>query len=151
MKKTYYSENLNDTEKLAEQIAEWATEQKLNKQASVIALEGELGSGKTTFVQSLGKKLGIEKKILSPTFVILKKFKLNKTFDKFYHIDCYRIETPEELLKLDFKEIVNDPDNIVIIEWADKVKSILPDNYLKLKFKVQGKNEREVEISNKQQ
>lgn len=147
MKKTYHSESLTETEKLAEQIAQWVVKQEPSQEALILALTGKLGSGKTTFVQSFSEALGVEEKVLSPTFVILKKFGLSRSgFKTLYHVDCYRVEEPEELLKLDFKEIIENPQNVVIIEWADKIKSILPDQYLKLDFQVEGEQERKVEI-----
>lgn len=145
MKKSYHSDNLKDTKKFAEQVADWINEQESKQQALVVALVGDLGAGKTTFVQHLGNTLGVEEKILSPTFVILKKFSLKySSFDTFYHIDCYRTEKPEELLKLNFEEVVSDPDNLVLIEWADKIESILPNHYLKINFEVTGKGKRKI-------
>lgn len=145
--KTYHSESLTETEELADQVAQWVVEQEPSQEALVLALTGKLGSGKTTFVQSFSEALGVEEKVLSPTFVILKKFGLSRSdFETLYHVDCYRVEEPEELLKLNFKEIIEDPQNVVIIEWADKIESILPDQYLKLDFQVEGEQERKVEI-----
>ncbi len=103
------------------------------KRAVVLGLQGELGSGKTTFVQGFTKELGIKEKVLSPTFVILKKYEIPSTkpetiskFTSLYHIDCYRLEKPKELFRLGFKEIIADPQNIIIIEWADRIKTVLP-------------------------
>ncbi len=145
MEKSYHSDNLKDTKKFAEQVANWIRKKEFKQQALVVALVGDLGAGKTTFVQHLGKVLGVEEKILSPTFVILKKFSPKESsFNTLYHIDCYRTEKPEELLKLNFEEIISDPNNLVIIEWADKIKSILPNHYLKLNFEVTGKGKRKI-------
>lgn len=108
-----------------------------NKIALVIGLEGDLGSGKTTFVQGLAKGLGIKDKVTSPTFVIMKRY------DFFYHIDCYRIKD-KDLLELDFKEIISQSKNIIVIEWAERVKKILPKNTLWLKFEYLGKDERKI-------
>ncbi len=111
------------------------------KNALVFALTGDLGSGKTTFVQGFLKALGIRKKITSPTFVIFKRFKVKGLrFKNIYHIDCYRIQKPNDLLILGLKEILNNPQNIVLIEWAEKVKRILPKNTIWLKFE-HGKKE----------
>jgi len=87
-----------------------------------------LGSGKTTFVQGFLRGLGIKKKITSPTFVIAKNYK------QAYHIDCYRIKKADELLKLGLREVLENPQNIVLIEWAEKIKKILPKNFVWLKF-----------------
>jgi len=146
--KTYYSENAEETKELANQLAQWIADQELRQEALVLALTGELGAGKTTFVQGLASFLRVEGKILSPTFVILKKFNISVSdFETFYHIDCYRIGNPEEILKLDFKEIVENPKNLVVIEWADKIKSILPEHYLKLNFEVYDKKKRKINVS----
>jgi len=103
--------------------------------AFVIGLKGDLGGGKTTFVQGFAKGLGIKEKILSPTFVILRKFKIqNSKFKILFHIDCYRLKNSRELLDLGFKEIVSNPKNIVVVEWADKIRKILPENTILLRF-----------------
>jgi tRNA threonylcarbamoyladenosine biosynthesis protein TsaE len=115
-----------------------------SKKAIVLGLIGDLGGGKTTFLQGFAKGLGIKKKILSPTFIIIRKLQIpsskntkTKTlkFKNFYHIDCYRLQTPKEILNLGYKKIVSDPQNIVAIEWADRISTILPKDTLILNFK----------------
>jgi tRNA threonylcarbamoyl adenosine modification protein YjeE len=135
------------TQKLAQTLAKDILKSKLKKAAFVIALQGELGGGKTTFLQGLAKSLGIKEKILSPTFVIIKRFKIRKKscdFENFYHIDCYRIQKPKEILDLGVKEVILNPKNIVAIEWADRIKKILPQNTIVFKFKFIGKLKREI-------
>jgi len=114
-----------------------------------------LGGGKTTFLQGFAKKLGIKEKILSPTFVIMRKFKIRENscpnsckFVGFYHIDCYRIEKPKEILDLGFREIIQDPQNIMAIEWAEKIKKILPKNTLWINFKFISQAKREITVIN---
>jgi len=117
------------------------------KTALVLGLIGDLGGGKTTFLQGFAKGLGTKEKILSPSFIILKRFKIKDLrFKNFYHFDCYRIEKPEEILNLGFKEIISNPQNIVAIEWADRIKKILPKGTLILKFNFINRNQREIEI-----
>lgn len=119
------------------------------KDAFVIALSGDLGGGKTTFLQGFARGLGVEEKILSPTFVIMKKFSLQTPrFKHLYHFDCYRVEKPKEILELGFGEIVHNPKNIVVVEWADRLKSILPQQTLWLRFNFKNKNKREIIIQN---
>ena len=120
-----------------------------SKKALVLALEGDLGGGKTTFLQGFARGLKIKEKILSPTFVIMKKFKIRVDscsdscrFVYFYHIDCYRIKNPKEILNLGWKEITNNPQNIVAVEWADKIRKILPKKKIIIKFKFVNKNTR---------
>lgn len=97
------------------------------KGGEVIALYGELGSGKTTFVQGLAKGLGIKRRIISPTFIIVRSYKLKSESSRFfYHIDLYRIESVREIEGLGIGEIMSDPQNIVAIEWAEKMGDLLP-------------------------
>jgi tRNA threonylcarbamoyladenosine biosynthesis protein TsaE len=116
----------------------------------ILALKGDLGGGKTTFLQGFAKGLGIKERILSPTFIILKKFQIpNSKSQYFYHIDCYRIKKPKEVLKLGFKKIVSDPGNIVAIEWADRIGKIIPKNSLRINFKFLNQNTRKIIFENK--
>lgn len=106
------------------------------KTPTIIALEGNLGSGKTTFVQGFARALGIKENILSPTFVLLKAYPLKrgKRFKHLAHIDCYRLGSPQELLHLGFRDIIKDKDAVILIEWADKIKKLLPKNILWIRF-----------------
>ncbi|MBU1179054.1 tRNA (adenosine(37)-N6)-threonylcarbamoyltransferase complex ATPase subunit type 1 TsaE [Patescibacteria group bacterium] len=124
------SRTCGQTGKLAESLAKKIISTRLRKscEACVIALSGDLGAGKTVFVQGFAKALGIKDKITSPTFVILKKFK------NLVHIDAYRIDNPKEILYLGWEELVNNPENIILVEWAEKVKKILPKNTIWIKF-----------------
>lgn len=122
------------------------------KSAFVIGLEGDLGSGKTTFLQGLAKGLGIKQKITSPTFLIMKKFNLGCStlkFEHFYHIDCYRVQKPKEILNLGFKEIISNPQNIVAIEWAEKIKNIIPGAAFWIRFEFINQNTRRITITTK--
>ena len=124
----------------------WGREPLSNK-ALVVALEGDLGSGKTTFIQGLAQGLKVKENILSPTFVIQKDFLLKlKNFKNLYHIDAYRLKNPEELLELGFKDLIGNPENLIVIEWADKIKKILPKNILRIKFENLGENKRRIKI-----
>ena len=118
------------------------------KGARVLALAGELGSGKTTFAQGFAKGLGIQERILSPTFILIRCHKLRtKNYKLFYHIDCYRLDNPaKELLHLGFKKIIADPRNVVAVEWADRIQSILPKDILWVRFAHMGKNRRRITI-----
>jgi len=145
----YLTTTPRQTQKLGEILAKEALKTQPQKRALIIGLEGDLGGGKTTFLQGFAKGLGIEEKILSPTFIILKKFKIQSArwrtnFKNFYHIDCYRIEKPREILDLGFREIISNPGNIVAIEWADRIKNILPKNVIILKFEFMDKTTRKV-------
>jgi tRNA threonylcarbamoyladenosine biosynthesis protein TsaE len=145
--KRFLTKSEKGTEKLGEKIGKKILEEKLDKTAKILALEGDLGGGKTTFLKGFAKGLGIREKILSPTFILFRKFQIpNSKFQNFYHIDCYRIEKEREILNLDFRKIIKDPKNIVAVEWANKIKKILPRKVLKIKFKILEKKEREILI-----
>jgi tRNA threonylcarbamoyladenosine biosynthesis protein TsaE len=141
--------NYKKTQKLGEIFAEQIIKNGLQKTAIIIGLHGNLGSGKTTFIQGFAKGLAIKDKILSPTFVILKRFEITKiTFKNFYHIDCYRLKNEKDILELGLKEIILNPENIVAIEWPEKIKKVLPKKAITIKFKLIEKNKREIIIKN---
>jgi len=140
------AKSTSETKKFGREIAEKVYPQ---RKAVILGLRGELGSGKTTFVQGFAKGLGVKDKILSPTFVILKKFRIPKNkkqagFRNFYHIDCYRLNKGKDLLDLGFKEIADKPENIILIEWPERVKSALPQRVMFLSFKFVNMNTREI-------
>ncbi len=162
----YITNSSEETKKIAENFA------KKLKGGDIVALYGELGSGKTTFVQGLAKGLGIKKRIISPTFIIVRSYKIEfksqsvrqaqdknsrvNPFDKlrtriqeskvFNHIDLYRIEGTKDIEGLGLDEIINDPQNIVAIEWAEKLEKLLPRKRIDVKFNYLSKNKRHIEI-----
>lgn len=147
--KTIFLENIEDTKALAKiLLSGWLTENKKKNSNWLICLSGELGSGKTAFTKSLAKELGVEGIVNSPTFVIMKKYS-SKKHKKYalYHFDCYRISEPKEVLDLGFEEILHGENNIIIIEWPEKISEILPKKRLNIKFEVTGINSRSVKIS----
>jgi tRNA threonylcarbamoyladenosine biosynthesis protein TsaE len=143
----YFTNSPSQTKKLGELLAKKILSMKPRKTAFVIGLEGDLGGGKTTFLQGFAKGLGIKQKILSPTFLIMRKFKIkNLKFKIFYHIDCYRIKKPKEILDLGFKEIIQNPQNIVAVEWADQIRKIMPKNTIILRFEFVNKKTRKIVV-----
>src|SRR3989338_3529631 len=102
-------------------LSELAKEQRTSS-AVVLGLHGDLGAGKTTFVQMLADQLGVQESVTSPTFVIMKKYQTkDQRFSTLVHIDAYRLESAEELEVLDFSSELSDEKNIICIEWAEKV------------------------------
>ena len=136
MKKSIHSDSLKITQDIAKELARTILTAPKKKGAFVFALKGELGAGKTSFVQGLAKGLGVKKNVLSPTFLIVKSYSIKKG-RTLYHIDCYRLKNGKELLELEWKEIIGNSKNIVAIEWADHVKRIIPKDALWISF-VQG-------------
>lgn len=115
--------------------------------AQIIALSGDLGSGKTTFIQGFCRALGVKHGVSSPTFIIFRKHQIygSRTSNKevrlpkiglrfVYHFDLYRIKNSKEILALGFKKIINNPENIVLIEWPEVIKKLLPKNIIWIKF-----------------
>ncbi len=101
--------------------------EKKEKGALLLTLEGPLGSGKTTFVQALARELGVEETVTSPTFVIQKRYKTNKgCMSALVHMDMYRIEDEGELGPLLFKELLEEKDTLVVIEWPERIAHALP-------------------------
>ena len=112
-------------------------------EARVFALSGELGAGKTTFVQGFAEALGIKEKIISPTFVLIRQHKIPCSKKTLYHIDLYRID---DISNIGLEEILSNPDNIVLIEWAEKIENILPENALKINITKSEENQRLITI-----
>jgi tRNA threonylcarbamoyladenosine biosynthesis protein TsaE len=111
-----------DTQVLAIKLA------KSLKGGEVIALVGDLGAGKTTLTQYLAKALGVKANVTSPTFVLMKVYPIQNpksNIQNLVHVDCYRLDDPQELFYLGIEEYINAKDTVVIIEWADKIKKYI--------------------------
>jgi tRNA threonylcarbamoyladenosine biosynthesis protein TsaE len=119
----------------------------LGAKATVLALEGELGAGKTNFAQAVGKILEVSENMHSPTFVIMKIYGIDwHGFKNLVHIDAYRIEKETELLHLGWNEIINEPENLVLIEWPENVPNLIPEDAKKISFKVIDESTRAIEF-----
>ena len=100
---------------------------KERKKALVITLSGDLGSGKTVFVKGLAEGLGIKERVLSPTFVIERRYEVkNEKFSYLIHIDAYRLSSGEDLKVLGWDDKVKDKNNIICLEWPENVSSAIP-------------------------
>lgn len=119
------------------------------KERTVFALIGDLGSGKTKFLQGLASGLGVKEKVNSPTFNILKIYKVGGTANKvkvFCHIDAYRLTSAEDLVSLGILEFFSQPEVVTAIEWAEKVKNIWPKDIKIIKIKSLTETIREIKI-----
>lgn len=147
--KLIISKSEKETEKIAGKLA-----QKL-KGGEVIALTGNLGAGKTVFVRGLARSLGIKKPITSPTFVLMKLYKTQNYADGtqtnadirrksalsqrqsvkwLVHVDAYRIKNGQDLVDIGINDYLGKKDTVVVIEWADRVKKILPKKKIIIKI-----------------
>jgi tRNA threonylcarbamoyladenosine biosynthesis protein TsaE len=128
MVKSILSKSPKDTQRVAK---DFLKKIKINKSgATIVGLYGELGTGKTAFTKAAAKILGIKAKVSSPTFIIMKKYPIKKGQHKnLVHLDVYRLKNEKELAVLGWKEIITDKDNLVFIEWPERVKKIMPKHY----------------------
>ena len=119
-----YLENEEKTREIGSKLGELLTPK------SVICLIGDLGAGKTTMTQSLARALGVDDYITSPTFTIVNEYEGKMPL---YHFDVYRIGSSEEMYDIGFDEYI-DGDGVCIIEWANLIEDILPDEYLDIQL-----------------
>ncbi|MBX4200115.1 tRNA (adenosine(37)-N6)-threonylcarbamoyltransferase complex ATPase subunit type 1 TsaE [Candidatus Parcubacteria bacterium] len=141
----YLCQSTEETRELAKHLV---SELRSKDHAQVVALTGDLGGGKTTFSQFVGEALGVHDAIQSPTFLIEKIYELHRApWKHLVHIDAYRLDEDYELLNLGWENIVSKPENIILVEWADKVKNILPPDTIHIQCTFIDENSRQFEIS----
>lgn len=132
----FISQSENETKAFAQKVG------RSLKKGDGLALIGDFGSGKTTFVKGLALGLGLIKKdyVCSPSFVILKIYRARVPI---YHFDLYRLNNPRDFFDIGFGEFV-DGNGVYVIEWAEKMKSFLPKNTLVINFKILGLKKRKL-------
>lgn len=138
--------NTQETQKFAEIFANSLSG------GEVLCLYGDLGYGKTTFIQGLAMGLGITGKVISPTFIIMRSYRIKKTDKKlkmFYHVDLYRVNSEHEIIDLGLSDIINKPENIVAIEWPAKMGELLPEKRTDILFKYLNENKRGLTVTKK--
>lgn len=123
-----------ETKKFACQIA------KKVRPGSVLALYGDLGSGKTTFVRFLVEALGVKNKVQSPTFVIARKY------GKVNHVDLYRLTTEKEVEDVGIEEILKDKNTVTVIEWPELAEKFLPRDTIRIYFEYVDENSRKIKL-----
>lgn len=131
------TKNAEETFRLGEEIGSSL------RGGEILAFEGGMGTGKTTFIQGLAKGLGIKNKIVSPTFILM------RTYGHFYHLDLYRLEgnIKNGVRDLGLFDIIKDKNNIVAIEWAEKIREILPESTTWVKFEDMEDDARKIVIN----
>ena len=102
--------------------------------ATTLCLYGDLGSGKTTFAQGFAKGLGWKNRILSPTFIIVRRYQIPSSDLLLVHMDLYRIKTPYDITNLGFDEFIEDPHAYILIEWAEKLGRLMPAKRIDIRF-----------------
>jgi len=142
MEQPTLTSSASETHNFGKQFSEKITSKML------LCLRGDLGSGKTTFTQGLLEGLGAEKPFISPTFVIMKQYDLPQTkngIKRVYHIDAYRIEK-KDLLFLGFEEWLDDEQGLLILEWPERVESLLPSERTEINFQSIDEEKRTITI-----
>lgn len=131
MQKIFYTKNAEETKELAARLV------KTWKGGDVVGLVGDLGAGKTTFVQGVAKALGVKRVVRSPTFLRMQVYRIRNYelgIMNFVHIDAYRIKNPEQLLELGLEDYLGRKNTLIVIEWAEKIKKILPKKMRWIRF-----------------
>ena len=150
MRGKFIIKDLIELQKFAKDFLDEIYKQKIkvNDKSVVISLVGDLGAGKTTFVQFLARELGVKAVVNSPTYNILKQYDLAEgvKFKYLVHMDAYRLNSVNELDALRFSEYLNSEDIIMCIEWADKIKERLSDDMIKVSIKILDAEAREIMV-----
>ena len=142
-----YKMTLEETKKYAEELAA-----SVSPTRRVFALVGDLGAGKTTFSRFFLHAIGVMESVTSPTFVIMKHYSLPTSYyplSSAYHMDCYRLKAITELAPLGVAEILTDEKNIVLIEWADRIREALPPDAIWIDFAHMGEGDRGITVRTK--
>lgn len=126
MRKIYLARSLRDTQKIAQKIKNLFQQGKIPK---ILLISGELGAGKTTFIRFLIKAYGLKVRVASPTFILWQTLITNDS--KLHHLDLYRLENVQELLKLDFQKELKDQKSIFLVEWGEKMLEYLQKRQIK--------------------
>lgn len=136
----HLSKTLNDTKKIANSFAASL------RAGDVVLLDGDLGSGKTTFVQAVLESFGYKDPVRSPTFSIMNTYPVEyKKIRTIYHLDLYRIEDANELDQLGLEDIFNDQNSVVFIEWPrSEVEQFIGEEYHRIKFEYIDLNTRKI-------
>ena len=138
--KEYTSNNIGDTQKIAKEVAGTL------RGGELIALAGNLGAGKTVFLKALARAMGIEDNITSPTFVLMKVYDADfGKVERLVHVDCYRLEHAEDLQDIGLGDYLNHDNNVVVVEWADKIND-LPEGTIYIKIESLGGDKRKIII-----
>lgn len=111
---------------------------------TIVCLVGGLGAGKTTFVKGLARGLGVRGTVVSPSYLLLREYDGRITL---YHIDLFRISTPQEFIEAGLDDYLLDPGGVVAIEWAERIGDILPEERIEVKFKILSENRREISVN----
>lgn len=135
----------SELDKVAKKILTHAGESSVSDKATILALSGNLGAGKTTLVQELALAMGVKEQVTSPTFVVMKQYQVtHPVFLELIHIDAYRIEKEEEMTVLGFSNLLKNPDTLICIEWPEKISSLIPTSAISVSLEVVDEQTRKI-------
>ena len=141
MNKEFFSSSEKDTEEIASMLA------KNLAKGSTIALNGDLGAGKTVFTRGFARGLGITEPVSSPTFAIVQEYPLEPN-GWLYHLDLYRIEDYRAALAFGIEEFIESNDAYTLIEWPERIAELLPDKTISVTIEHIDENSRKLTVSN---
>lgn len=140
------SQNSQDTLAIAAKLAKHLVAGMPRTAAVVVALRGDLGAGKTTFTQGFARALGVRELPKSPTFNLAKRYAIPGTPYALWHLDCYRLEGRGDLNAMDMYTVFADPNNIVLIEWPERIGDGLPRDHVEVHMTHEEGNRRGIAI-----
>jgi tRNA threonylcarbamoyladenosine biosynthesis protein TsaE len=143
----YASQSAHDTQAIAAKLAERVREGMPGAAATVIALRGDLGAGKTTFTQGFARALGIAQQPKSPTFLLAKQYAIPGTPFALWHLDCYRLKSHTDLATIDVHTIFENANNIILVEWPENIGDGIPRDHIEVHFQHTGNDTRSITIS----
>lgn len=143
----YVSQSSQDTQAIAAQLAQTVRASMPRAAATIIALRGQLGAGKTTFAQGFARALGIMQQPKSPTFLLVKQYAVPGTAFSLWHLDCYRLKSHTDLAAIDLHSIFGDANNVILIEWPENIGDGLPRDHIEVHFEHAGNDKRSITIS----
>jgi tRNA threonylcarbamoyladenosine biosynthesis protein TsaE len=163
MKRSFH---IDEIQNVAEEVVKIISEHKADF-ATVVALSGDLGAGKTTLTQTIARNLGVKENLISPTFVIMKRyelepqgfqkssrrsgsnrpiFKIPAALEFLVHIDAYRLNSEKELETLGWQELISNPKNLILIEWPERVPKLIPKDAIRITLEHKDDSNRHIEI-----
>ena len=125
------TKSAKETARVGEEMAHYLADR---EGGHILCLYGQLGSGKTTFTQGFARGLGIPARLLSPTFIIVRRYIIPKNEIFLYHVDLYRLHTTSEMEGIGLPEIFSDSASYTVIEWAERLGELLPRKRIDIRF-----------------
>ncbi len=154
MAQTFNTHSADETREVGRNFAQTL------KPGTLVCFEGNLGAGKTTFIQGMLEAFGAELPFVSPTFILMKQYDLLKPkklnfqlevellIQRIYHADAYRLGAPE-FREIGFEEWIADPAGVTLLEWPERIAELLPEKYVTVSIESISETERRIEISQK--